>query len=733
MTETPVVQPPLEMWGGVECTVNRVGDRWFDQLGRSGHDRRLDDLDRFASLGIQAIRYPVLWERLAPRAVDDIDWQWPDERLSRLRELGITPIVGLLHHGSGPAYTSLLDDEFPRKLATFSAAVAQRYPWLRHFTPVNEPLTTARFSALYGRWYPHACRDAAFVRAFVNQLRGIVLAMRAIRKVIPSAQLVQTEDCGSTRATAPLRAQAEHEGYRRWLTWDLLSGAVHSGHPLWSFLSGAGFTHADRDFFLEAACPPDVIGLNYYVTSDRFLDHRTGRYAPALVGGNGHSVYADVEAVRGCPLGIVGHEAHVTAAWRRYGRPVALTEVHLACTHDEQLRWLLESWRAAEAARSQGADVRAVTAWALLGSYDWDSLVTVDGGRYEAGVFDVRGPVPRPTALAVAVASLARGVEPDLPAAEGPGWWSRPDRLLHPGPVRGAAVAPRRRPLLILGTGHIGRGFQRACQRRGLMAVVVSRSDVDITEPDQVEVVVRRVAPWAVLNATGYASVDEAERQSDACRRTNTDGPANLALACKRLGVALVTFSSDLVFDGQAGRSYFEDDVPNPLSVYGATEAEAERRVLASLPQALVIRTSACFDAWDTGTFLDRALHTLQRGGLFPAAVDVTVSPTYVPDLADASLDLLIDSAHGVWHLANDSVVTWWEFARMAANCAGENAALVVPTEGRGAVVGARPAFSALATRRGRLLRPLDEALDAWADARGRVASVNGAAKCGST
>ena len=83
----PPPRPPLEMWGGVECTVNRVGNRWLDQLARSGHDTRLDDLDRFAALGIRALRYPVLWERHAPRGLETIDWSWSDERLAKLREL----------------------------------------------------------------------------------------------------------------------------------------------------------------------------------------------------------------------------------------------------------------------------------------------------------------------------------------------------------------------------------------------------------------------------------------------------------------------------------------------------------------------------------------------------------------------------------------------------------------------------------------------------------------------
>jgi dTDP-4-dehydrorhamnose reductase len=100
---------PMAIWGGVECTVNRVGDRWFNQLECSGHAQRAGDLELIADLGIRTLRYPVLWELNAPRSCEAIDWRWADERLAKLRTLKITPIVGLLHHGSGPSYTSLVD------------------------------------------------------------------------------------------------------------------------------------------------------------------------------------------------------------------------------------------------------------------------------------------------------------------------------------------------------------------------------------------------------------------------------------------------------------------------------------------------------------------------------------------------------------------------------------------------------------------------------------------------
>lgn len=112
----------LALWGGVECTVNRVGDRYIHQLERNARKACVSDLDRFAHLGIKAMRYPVLWEQVAPTGLDAIDWSLPDERLERLRELDVMPIVGLVHHGSGPIDTSLVDPLFPEKLADYAAA-----------------------------------------------------------------------------------------------------------------------------------------------------------------------------------------------------------------------------------------------------------------------------------------------------------------------------------------------------------------------------------------------------------------------------------------------------------------------------------------------------------------------------------------------------------------------------------------------------------------------------------
>lgn len=422
----------LSIWGGVECTVNRVGDRFHDQLERTGHAARADDLDRIADLGIRTLRYPVLWERIE-RAPGRYDFDWTDERMARLYAHGIEPIVGLVHHGSGPAWTHLHADEFVTGLARFAAVVAARYPWVTSFTPINEPLTTARFSGLYGHWYPHHRSDRGFARALSVELEATRAAMAAIRRVTPKARLVQTEDFGTVRGTPRIAYQAEFENHRRFLSLDWLAGKVGAHHPLFAWLiERAGVPRDVLASWVDDPCLPDVVGLNYYLTSDRFLDERVDLYPPHRHGHNGRHAYADVETVRVTDETITGHRLALETAYRRYHRPVALTEVHLGCTVDEQIRWLVEAWHGAKAARATGTPVEAITAWSLFGSCDWDSLVTEARGHYEPGAFDVRDGVAHPTALAEVIRELATTGTTTHVATREPGWWRRPERWLHP-------------------------------------------------------------------------------------------------------------------------------------------------------------------------------------------------------------------------------------------------------------------------------------------------------------
>lgn len=418
------VQPsPLQVWGGVECTVNRVCDHYFDQMQMSGHDRRLDDFERFAALGMTSLRVGLLWERQHR----DSSWAWADAALSQLRQSGIRPIVGLVHHGSGPKHTSLLDPAFPEKLALYAGSVARRYPWVEAYTPVNEPNTTARFSGMYGIWYPHHQSRLSYLRALLNQMKATVLSMRAIRKIQPDATLVQTEDLGQIWSTAPLASTRDLWNERRWLPFDLLCGMVDRDHPLFSYIEDAGIPEREILFFRDNPCPPQVIGMNYYLTSDRFIDHRLHLYPHNRQSSEG--AFADLEAVRVRHHGIAGFESVLGDAWARYKLPIALTEVHLGCSVDEQIRWAFEAWEGTVKARDAGVNCIALTFWALLGSFFWDTLVTSEDGAYEPGVFDISGGIPVPTDLAQIVAQLGRGQAPQDPALCQEGWWRDESRL----------------------------------------------------------------------------------------------------------------------------------------------------------------------------------------------------------------------------------------------------------------------------------------------------------------
>jgi dTDP-4-dehydrorhamnose reductase len=726
MTVTRAQIGALELWAGVECTVNRVADSYSDQLERSGHALRIKDLERLAELGVRRLRYPILWERTAPDNPNTLDWSWSDERMTALQQLGLTPIVGLVHHGSGPRYTNLLDPEFPEKLANYAGAVARRYPWVTEYNPVNEPLTTARFSCLYGHWYPHARDPLLFAKAFLAQCRGIVLSMQAIREVNPAANLIQTEDLGKTFSTPTLAYQADFENERRWLTFDVLCGRLVRHSPMWRYFRRLGIKAAELQWFLDHQVQPEVLGVNHYITSERFLDERTARYPAHLHGGNGRHVYADLEAVRVSAAGVAGPKAILREVWERYRVPLAITEVHLGCTREEQLRWLKEVYDAAMELHSDNVDVRAVTPWAAFGAFDWNSLLTVDSGYYEPGIFDLRSPTPRPTALSKMIQTLASGKRFDHPALDTPGWWHRFDRLCYP-PVshhheQALSLSSRSVSrtgdttgcLLITGaTGTLGQAFARICTKRGLAYQLLRRSQLDIANRDSVLDAIDRYQPWAIINAAGYVRVDDAETDEERCMRENVAGPVCLAKECERQQLPLVTFSSDLVFDGIKNEMYVESDVCAPLNVYGRSKAEAELRVLEEFSKALVIRTSAFFGPWDRYNFVHAVLDTLSQGQPFFAANDITVSPTYVPDLVNAVLDLLIDGEHGIWHVANSGGVTWAEFAQLAAVRAGRDASGVRPRPGLAlGFVARRPSFTALASERGNFMASFEDSLE---------------------
>jgi dTDP-4-dehydrorhamnose reductase len=225
----------------------------------------------------------------------------------------------------------------------------------------------------------------------------------------------------------------------------------------------------------------------------------------------------------------------------------------------------------------------------------------------------------------------------------------------------------------------------------------------------------QEIEPCAVINAAGFIRVDDAESQSAECFRQNTSGAAVLMGLARDRDIPFVTFSSDLVFDGTRETPYVESSPTGALNEYGRSKELAEKAVLR-YHKTLCIRTAAFFGCWERGDFVSDAVSELAAGRRFYAAADVVVSPTYLPDLAGACLDLLIDEACGIFHLANLGSLSWAEWARLAAEALDVDCrALQARPVKEMHWAAPRPRFSALRSERAALMPTLESALRRYA------------------
>ena len=181
--------------------------------------------------------------------------------------------------------------------------------------------------------------------ALFNQCDATRLAMREIREVNPGREAGQTEDLGYTFSTPQLAYQARARERAALAHLDLLPAGSTPAIVLSTGWQQGGIGRAELDDCATGEATPDVIGVNHYLTSERFLDHRFTRYPERRAGGNGRERYADVEAVRVPTAAAARPGTPAAQTWERYGLPIAVTEVHNGCTREEQMRWLHEMWR----------------------------------------------------------------------------------------------------------------------------------------------------------------------------------------------------------------------------------------------------------------------------------------------------------------------------------------------------------------------------------------------------
>lgn len=277
-------------------------------------------------------------------------------------------------------------------------------------------------------------------------------------------------------------------------------------------------------------------------------------------------------------------------------------------------------------------------------------------------------------------------------------------------------LSSKGKPLLITGAnGTLGKTFAKICRERNMPFVELDRSEMDICELSCVRSALESINPWAVVNAAGYANVDEAEYEKELCYMANVHGPTNLAMACREQSIPFLTFSSDLVFSGERNEPYHEEHETAPLNIYGHSKAFCEEKVSAVYPEALIVRSSAFFGPWDEHNFVTQTLHKMKAGKEILAASDVKVTPTYLPDLANVSLDLLAGGASGVYHLTNKGEITWVQLAQIVSRKAQEHygfdAAKIIEKRMDEISRAKRPRNSCLTSIKGFDLPPLEDAI----------------------
>jgi dTDP-4-dehydrorhamnose reductase len=208
------------------------------------------------------------------------------------------------------------------------------------------------------------------------------------------------------------------------------------------------------------------------------------------------------------------------------------------------------------------------------------------------------------------------------------------------------------------------------------------RAELDVTDAAAVARFIGAVRPRLVFNCA-VLGVDECERDPAAARAVNAEAPRSLAEACAAFGAAFVHFSTNYVFDGKGREPYGERDEPRPLNVYGRTKEEGERAALAAHERGCyVVRTSWVFGAGKE-SFLSTAHRELSAGRGVRAIRDTWASATYVEDLGSRVEEVVGLGRPGLYHVVNEGVCTYEDFAREAARLAGlsdEDAARLIET-----------------------------------------------------
>ena len=383
----PVVSPLAPLGAGflfatgIENSYPRLPDGTrHDQLEQGRHyDRWRDDFELARALGINALRYGPAWYRTNP-APGKFDWSSADDQMEWLRTSGLVVIADLCHFGVPDWIDGFRDPALRVHLAEYAREFARRYPWVNHFTPINEMFVAANFSSMLGWWNECATGLTSFAQAIGNASLAHELAVEAILIERPSAIIVQTESFerftpanSSTEATA----QAQFWNDARFTTLDLTLGRMPAS-PMCDLLMAGGMTTTDFAFLREPrATGRRWIGVDYYATSEQVVwaDGRK-RAASQRIG-----------------MASVAREYH-----DRYRLPLMVSETSRVARHG--VEWLREQWQETTRLAASGVPLEGFT-WFPLGDVtDWRHALREKRGDIDPiGLYD-----PNRQAHAVAAA-----------------------------------------------------------------------------------------------------------------------------------------------------------------------------------------------------------------------------------------------------------------------------------------------------------------------------------------
>lgn len=369
---------------GIENSYPTVdgGRTRVDEMEKCGHYQHWQlDFQRVSELGIRFLRYgPQLHRTFLDR--NRFDWSFPDAAFADLKMRRITPIVDLCHFGVPDWIGNFQNAEFPGLFAGYARAFAQRYPHVRLYTPVNEMMICALFSARLGWWNEQLADDRSFVTALKHLVKANILATHEILAVQPDAVFIQSESSEYYHALHPdMLDKASFLNERRYLSLDLNFGKDLSAR-MYQFLLDNGMTKDEYRFFMEQSLPSHcVMGNDYYNTNE-------------------HRVLATGE-VAYCGE-TFGYGAITRQYFARYALPVMHTETNFAqgTSGTDAVDWLWKQWANILFVREQGVPILGFTWYSLTDQVDWDTALREQNGRVnDLGLFDLKREI-RPVGLA---------------------------------------------------------------------------------------------------------------------------------------------------------------------------------------------------------------------------------------------------------------------------------------------------------------------------------------------